>query len=97
MRPESAVVLRYGTAILLVGVALGIALFLRHDNLPHPFISFSLSTLKYIEHHTHTTPGRVDIEASVAWASVAQVACCIVFLGFITLVGTFVLLFLGYP
>src|SRR5258705_464481 len=32
VRPGSAVVLRYGTAIILVAFALGIALFLRHEN-----------------------------------------------------------------
>src|SRR6266566_1912865 len=45
VRPQSAVVLRYGTAIILAAVALGTALILRHDNLPHPFISFSFAAI----------------------------------------------------
>src|ERR1700752_3115644 len=36
-----AVAMRYGGAVFLVGAALGIASLLRHDNLPHPFLSFS--------------------------------------------------------
>src|ERR1700674_2305750 len=45
VRPESAVVLRYGAAIILVAAALGIALILRYENLPHPFISFSFAAI----------------------------------------------------
>src|SRR6202035_3189305 len=44
-RPESAVVLRYGSAIILVAAALGTALILRHENLPHPFTSFSFAAI----------------------------------------------------
>ncbi len=43
-RPESAVV-RYGVAVILVAMALGTALLLRHDNLPHPFTSFSFMAI----------------------------------------------------
>ena len=45
VRPESAVVLRYGTAVVLVAAALGAALILRYDNLPHPFTSFSFAAI----------------------------------------------------
>jgi hypothetical protein len=39
------VVVRYGTAIIFVTMALAAALVLRHDNLPHPFISFWLAAI----------------------------------------------------
>jgi formate hydrogenlyase transcriptional activator len=45
VRPESGVVLRYGVALVLVGAALGAALILRNDNLPHPFTSFSFAAI----------------------------------------------------
>jgi len=45
VRPKSAVALRYGAAIVLVATALGAALILRHDNLPHPFTSFSFAAI----------------------------------------------------
>ena len=61
MRPGSAVVLRYGTATILVAVALGIALFLRHDNLPHPFISFSLAAIAITFWSAGTGPGLVAL------------------------------------
>jgi formate hydrogenlyase transcriptional activator len=57
VRPGSAVVLRYGTAIISVAVALGIALLLRHDNLPHPFISFSLAAIAITFWSGGTGPG----------------------------------------
>src|SRR5258708_29834464 len=44
-RPATAVVLRYGAAIILVAAALGTALMLRHDDLPHPFTSFSFAAI----------------------------------------------------
>ena len=49
--------LRYGTAIISVAVALGIALLLRHDNLPHPFISFSLAAIAITFWSGGTGPG----------------------------------------
>src|SRR5437588_4611925 len=61
VRPRSAVVLRYGTATLLVAVALAIALFLRHDNLPHPFISFSLAAIAITFWSAGTGPGLVAL------------------------------------
>jgi hypothetical protein len=57
-------VLRYGTAIILVGVALGIALVLRHDNLPHPFISFSLAAIAITFWCAGTGPGPVALSLS---------------------------------
>src|SRR5579862_6726848 len=45
VQPESGVVLRYGIAVVLVGAALGAALILRNDNLPHPFTSFSFAAI----------------------------------------------------
>src|SRR4029077_9152287 len=57
VRPGSAVVLRYGTAIISVAVALGITLLLRHDNLPHPFISFSLAAIAITFWSGGTGPG----------------------------------------
>ena len=45
VRPDSPFVLRYGVAIVLVGIALGTALILRHQNLPHPFMSFSFAAI----------------------------------------------------
>ena len=45
VRPESAFVLRYGVAIVLAAMALGTALILRSENLPHPFLSFSFAAI----------------------------------------------------
>ena len=56
-RPESAVVLRYGAAIVLVAAALGTALILRHDNLPHPFTSFSFAAIAIAFWWAGTGPG----------------------------------------
>src|ERR1700719_1050943 len=61
VRPESAVVLRYGVAILLVAVALGIALILRYENLPHPFISFSFAAIAITFWYAGSGPGLVAI------------------------------------
>ena len=44
-RSQSALVLRYGAAIVFVATALGTALVLRHNNLPHPFTSFSFAAI----------------------------------------------------
>src|SRR6266853_6577212 len=56
-RPESAVVLRYGAAIILVAAALGTALILRHENLPHPFTSFSFAAIAITFWYAGTGPG----------------------------------------
>src|SRR5260370_10363791 len=56
-RPESPVVLRYGAAVFLVVAALGTALMLRHDNLPHPFTSFSFAAIAITFWYGGTGPG----------------------------------------
>src|SRR5712664_3023063 len=56
-RPKSAVVLRYGAAIILVAAALGMALILRHNNLPHPFTSFSFAAIAITFWYGGTGPG----------------------------------------
>jgi len=55
--PESVVVLRYGAAVVLVAVALRTALILRHDNLPHPLISFSFAAIAITVWSVGTGPG----------------------------------------
>jgi hypothetical protein len=55
-RPESAAV-RYGIAVILVAAALGTALVLRHDNLPHPFTSFSFRAIAITFWYGGTGPG----------------------------------------
>jgi formate hydrogenlyase transcriptional activator len=57
VRPESAVVLRYGIAIILVAGALGTALILRRENLPHPFTSFSFAAIAITFWCAGTGPG----------------------------------------
>src|SRR5229473_5332402 len=57
VRPESAVVLRYGAAVILVAAALGTALLLRHENLPHPFTSFSFAAIAVTFWCAGTGPG----------------------------------------
>jgi transcriptional regulator with GAF, ATPase, and Fis domain len=52
-----AVVLRYGTAVSLVALALAAALVLRHDNLPHPYISFSFAAIAITFWCAGTFPG----------------------------------------
>ena len=56
-RPAAAVVLRYGAAIILVAAALGTALILRHDDLPHPFTSFSFAAIAITFWYGGTGPG----------------------------------------
>jgi formate hydrogenlyase transcriptional activator len=56
-RPESTTVLRYGAAVILVAAALGTALVLRHDNLPHPFTSFSFAAIALTFWYAGTGPG----------------------------------------
>jgi formate hydrogenlyase transcriptional activator len=63
-RPESAVVLRYGAAIVLVAAALGTALMLRHDNLPHPFTSFSFAAIAVTFWYGGTGPGLLALSLS---------------------------------
>ncbi len=56
-RPALAVVLRYGLAVASVAVALGTDFILRHYNLPHPFISFSLVAIAVTFWFAGTGPG----------------------------------------
>jgi formate hydrogenlyase transcriptional activator len=55
--PELAAVRRYGTAVILVAVAVGIALILRHDRLPHPFTTFSFAAIAITFWCAGTGPG----------------------------------------
>jgi formate hydrogenlyase transcriptional activator len=57
VRPESAVMVRYGAAVILVAAALGTALVLRHENLPHPFTSFSFAAIAISFWCAGTGPG----------------------------------------
>ena len=57
VRSHFAVALRYGGAICLVAGALGMALLLRHDNLPHPFISFSFAAIAISFWYAGSGPG----------------------------------------
>lgn len=59
-----AVVLRYGTAVTLVSMALAAALVLRHDNLPHPFISFSFAAIAITFWCAGTLPGLLALSLS---------------------------------
>lgn len=45
VRSQFTATLRYGGAAFLVAAALGLASLLRHDNLPHPFLSFSFAAI----------------------------------------------------
>jgi formate hydrogenlyase transcriptional activator len=56
-RPGLLAVRRYGTAVISVGVAVGIALLLRHDRLPHPFITFSFAAIAITFWCAGTGPG----------------------------------------
>src|SRR5258707_13961434 len=60
-QPKSAVVLRYGAAVVLVAMALGTALILRHVNLPHPFISFSFAAIAITFWRAGTGPGMLAL------------------------------------
>src|ERR1700739_717893 len=60
-RRPLASALRYGAAVVMVAIALGAALALRHDNLPHPFISFSLAPIAITFWHAGTRPGLLAI------------------------------------
>jgi hypothetical protein len=55
--PELTAVRRYGTAVISVGVAVGIALLLRHDRLPHPFTTFSFAAIAITFWCAGTGPG----------------------------------------
>src|SRR5579864_8873338 len=57
LRSHFAVALRYVAAVVLVAVALGMASLLRHDNLPHPFISFSFAAIAITFWYAGSGPG----------------------------------------
>ena len=57
VRSHLAVALRYGTAAFLVAAALGMASLLRHDNLPHPFLSFSFAAIAITFWYAGSGPG----------------------------------------
>src|ERR1700756_3429455 len=61
VRSHLAVALRYGGAVFLVVAALGMASILRHDNLPHPFISFSFAAIAITFWCAGTGPGLVAL------------------------------------
>src|SRR5467141_1209458 len=61
---KSAVVLRYGAAVVLVAMALGTAVVLRHDNLPHPFTSFSFAAIAITFWCAGTGPGLLALVLS---------------------------------
>src|ERR1700737_5458034 len=65
-RPASAVVLRYGAAVIFVAMALGTALILRHYNLPHPFTSFSFVAIALTFWCAGTGPGLLALLLSYA-------------------------------
>jgi formate hydrogenlyase transcriptional activator len=56
-RPRLAVAFRYGAAVALVAAALGAALILRHQGLPHPFTSFSFAAIAIAFWCAGTGPG----------------------------------------
>jgi len=57
VRSHLAVALGYGTAAFLVAAALGMASLLRHDNLPHPFLSFSFAAIAIAFWYAGSGPG----------------------------------------
>jgi len=63
-RPQLGVGLRYGAAIILVAAALGTALILRQENLPHPFISFSFAAIAIAFWYGGTGPGLLALSLS---------------------------------
>lgn len=56
-RRGSALLLRYATAAIAVGAALGAALLLRRYGLPHPFLSFSFAAIAIAFWYSGTGPG----------------------------------------
>src|SRR6202035_2752262 len=63
-RRSGAVVQRYGAAIVSVALAAAVALLLRYENLPHPFISFSFAAIAITFWYAGTGPGLVAIVLS---------------------------------
>src|SRR6267154_3523528 len=63
-RRGSAIVPRYATAVVLVAMALGTALVLRYENLPHPFTSFSFAAIAITFWCAGTGPGLLALVLS---------------------------------
>src|SRR5260370_27519261 len=63
-RPASTAVLRYGAGVILVAAALATALILRHENLPHPFTSFSFAAIAVTFWYGGTGPGLLALVLS---------------------------------
>ena len=63
-RPATDVVLRYGTAVISVLLALGTALSLRHYDLPSPFTSFSFAAIAVTFWYAGTGPGLLALVLS---------------------------------
>jgi len=56
-RPKTAALLRYGTAVISVLLALGTSLSLQHRDLPSPFTSFSFAAIAVTFWYAGTGPG----------------------------------------
>jgi formate hydrogenlyase transcriptional activator len=69
VRSHLAVALRYGGAVFLVAAALGMASLLRHDNLPHPFISFSFAAIAITFWYAGSGPGLLALLLSYVMLS----------------------------
>jgi formate hydrogenlyase transcriptional activator len=69
VRSHFAVALRYGGAVFLVVAALGMASLLRHDNLPHPFISFSFAAIAITFWYAGSGPGLLALLLSYVMLS----------------------------
>jgi formate hydrogenlyase transcriptional activator len=69
VRSHLAVALRYGGAVFLVVAALGMASLLRHDNLPHPFISFSFAAIAITFWYAGSGPGLLALLLSYVMLS----------------------------
>ena len=63
-RPASTAVLRHGAGVILVAAALATALILRHENLPHPFTSFSFAAIAVTFWYGGTGPGLLALVLS---------------------------------
>ena len=65
-RRAAAILLRYATAAIAVGIALGAALLLRKYGLPHPFLSFSFAAIAIAFWYSGTGPGVLAAALSYA-------------------------------
>src|SRR5579864_676857 len=64
VRSQFSVALRYGGSVFLVAAALGLASLLRHDNLPHPFVSFSFAAIAITFWFAGSGPGLLALLVS---------------------------------